>query len=207
MHRAGFDDALMLTLDGFVAEATTANVFVRLGSQWVTPAATDDILPGITRRQVIELIQEQTGRSVQERRIHRSELFACEEMLLCGTATIVVPVINIDGVPVGNGAPGEMTMRPGNLIQAIARRAGPRASRMDDTRVRKKQPEMNTTENTAAIPLRQIWEGVLAQAMEAGSFPVIQAGYSSCWSRRRVAKNARISSRAAIVGWPASSMR
>ena len=124
-ERAGFDDALLLTLDGFVAEATTSNVLIRQGDIWATPPATDDILPGITRRQVMELIQELTGRAVHERRIHRSELLACDEILLCGTATTVTPVIDVDGWPVGTGAPGDMTTRLGDLIQAIARRTKP----------------------------------------------------------------------------------
>jgi branched-chain amino acid aminotransferase len=121
--RSGFDDALMLTLDGFVAEATTSNVFMRIGSTWATPPVTDDILPGITRRQVMDLVFEQTGRSVQERRIHRSELFACDEILLCGTATTVVGVTGVDGRPVGTGAVGETTMRLCHDIRAIGRRA------------------------------------------------------------------------------------
>ena len=124
--RAGFDDALMLTFDGFVAEATTSNVLVRHGDTWATPPVTDDILPGITRRQVMDLLCEQTGHSVQERRIHRSELLVCDEMLLSGTATTVTPVIDVDGQAVGTGAPGKMTIWLRETILAIARRADPR---------------------------------------------------------------------------------
>jgi branched-chain amino acid aminotransferase len=72
---AGFDEALMLTLDGFVAKATTANVLLRSGDLWSTPPGTDDILEGITRSQVMTLIAETTGKAVAERRIHRSELY------------------------------------------------------------------------------------------------------------------------------------
>jgi len=123
---AGYDEALMLTLDGFVAEATTANVLMRAGDAWATPPVTDDILPGITRRQVMDLIRERTGRSVQERRIHRSELLACDEVLLCGTAMTVAPVVEVDGRPVGDGVPGEATLRLREEIVAIARREDPR---------------------------------------------------------------------------------
>lgn len=126
--RAGFDDALMLTLDGFVAEATTSNVFVRVGDVWATPPVTDDILPGITRRQVMDLISEYTGQNVSERHIHRSELFACDEVLLCGTATTVAGVVNVDGAEIGSGAVGEMTSRLHDDIRAIARRKSPRHS-------------------------------------------------------------------------------
>jgi branched-chain amino acid aminotransferase len=57
-----------------------------------------------------------------ERRIQRSELFACDEMLLCGTATTVAGVVDVDGWPVGNGWVGEMTARLLRDIRAIARR-------------------------------------------------------------------------------------
>jgi branched-chain amino acid aminotransferase len=124
--RAGFDEALMLTVDGFVAEATTSNVVMRVGDAWATPPVTDDILPGITRRQVMELIHEHTGRRVDERRIHRSELLACDELLLCGTATTAVGVVDVDGSQIGNGAVGEMTARLVSDIRAIARRQDPR---------------------------------------------------------------------------------
>ncbi|MCP9486456.1 MAG: aminotransferase class IV [Gaiellaceae bacterium MAG52_C11] len=60
--QAGCDEALMLTVDGNVAEATTSNVFLRRGDEWITPPVTDDILEGITRRQVITLIADETPR-------------------------------------------------------------------------------------------------------------------------------------------------
>jgi branched-chain amino acid aminotransferase len=119
---AGYDEALMLTTDGFVAEATTSNVLVRFGAEWATPPATDDILAGITRRRVMDLLLERTGRRVQERRIHRSELFTCDEALLCGTATTVVPVVEVDQHLVGDGEPGALTIALRDEIVAIARR-------------------------------------------------------------------------------------
>ena len=112
----------MLTVDGFVAEATTSNILIRFGAEWATPPVTDDILAGITRSQVMELILERTGRRVQERRIHRSELFACDEALLCGTATTVAPLVDVDRHPVGDGNPGSMTTQLRDDIEAIARR-------------------------------------------------------------------------------------
>lgn len=124
--RAGFDEALMLTLDGFVAEATTSNVFMRVRDAWATPPVTDDILPGITRRQIMDLIHEYTGQSVDERRIHRSEVLACDELLLCGTATTAVGVVDVDGSEIGGGTLGKMTARLVDDIRAIARREDPR---------------------------------------------------------------------------------
>lgn len=124
--RNGFDEALLLTADGYVAEATTSNVFVRFGEEWATPPANDDILEGITRRQVMALLAEDHGATVTQRRIHRSELYAGDEVLLCGTAAIVVPVTEIDGRPIGDGRPGPTTLSLQHELRAIAGRAGER---------------------------------------------------------------------------------
>lgn len=114
---AGYDEAIMLNLAGHVAEGTTSNVFLRRGEEWITPPVTDDILEGITRAQVIELLGAVTERSVQ-----RSELYACDELLLCGTAALVAPVVSVDGRPVGDGRPGETTLALLESLRAIARR-------------------------------------------------------------------------------------
>ena len=119
--RAGCDEAIMLTAGGAVAEATTSNIFLRRGSHWITPAPTDDILEGITRRQVIELIDEELGETVVERTVDRSELYVCDEALLCGTAVSIVPVIEVDHRPVGDGRPGARTQRLVQAWTAIAR--------------------------------------------------------------------------------------
>ncbi|MCO1659772.1 aminotransferase class IV [Pseudonocardia humida] len=118
----GFDEAIMLTVDGHVAEATTSNLFLRFGDEWVTPPGTDDILEGITRAQVMVLLEEATGKAAVQRRIQRSELYTCDEALLCGTAAIVVPVVEVDGRRVGDGAPGASTLLLGTTLRAIARR-------------------------------------------------------------------------------------
>jgi branched-chain amino acid aminotransferase len=118
----GFDEAIMLTIDGHVAEATTSNVVLRFGEKWVTPPVTDDILEGITRAQVMRLLHESTGAPVRQRRIHRSELYVCDEALLCGTAAVVVPVIDVDGRQVADGKPGAVTLELNRTLRAIARR-------------------------------------------------------------------------------------
>lgn len=120
--RAGFDEALLLTVDGSLAEATTSNVFIRRGSVWATPAPDQDILEGITRREVMQLIGLELGEQVVERGIDRSELYVCDEALLCGTAVGIVPVVEVDRRPVGHGRPGERTHRLIDALAAIARR-------------------------------------------------------------------------------------
>jgi branched-chain amino acid aminotransferase len=123
---AGYDEAIMLTVSGSVAEATTANLFVRRGREWLTPPVTDDVLEGITRDQVKTLLAERTGRPVTERSLQRSELFVCDELLLCGTAALVVPVLVVDGRPVGDGAAGQVTRWLRGELRAIAGRTNGR---------------------------------------------------------------------------------
>ena len=119
---AGFQEAIMLTVDGSVAEASTSNVFIRRGRVWSTPAVTEDILEGITRCEVMELIRGELDEPVVERQIDRSELYVCDEMLLCGTAAEVVPVLGVDRRPIGSGSAGERTLRLRSSLRAIARR-------------------------------------------------------------------------------------
>lgn len=122
----GFDEAIMLTLDGYVAEATTANLLLRFGDEWLTPPGSDDILEGITRAQVMRLLLADTGTPVRERRIHRSELYTAEEILLCGTAAVITPVLDVDGRTIGEGKPGERTQVLNRTLRAIGRRDDPR---------------------------------------------------------------------------------
>ena len=123
----GYDEALMLNSAGHVAEGTTSNLFMRRGEAWFTPAATDDILEGITRAQVMDLLAERTGRAVTERSIQRSELHVCDELLLCGTAALVVPVVSVDDRPVGTGEAGGVTRWLLDELRGVARRAGDRS--------------------------------------------------------------------------------
>jgi len=94
-HAAGAADALMLDGEGYVAEATTANVFAVLGEEVVTPEPTA-ALAGITRDTVIRLTRE-ADLVVSERRISVGELITADEVFLTGTAAGIVPVGAIDG--------------------------------------------------------------------------------------------------------------
>lgn len=117
---AGYDEALLMTAAGHIAEGTTANIFMRRGDSWVTPSVTDDILEGITRSQVMTLLAEHTGREVTERSIHRSELHVCDEVFLCGTAALVAPVVSVDDRPVGDGKPGSIGLQILQELRQIA---------------------------------------------------------------------------------------
>jgi branched-chain amino acid aminotransferase len=105
---AGFDEAIMLTGDGHVSEASSANIFLVMDGVLVTPAVTDDILVGITRSAVLEVAEELEVR-VQQRKIDRTELYVADEIFLCGTGVQVAPVKSVDGRIIGEGKMGDVT--------------------------------------------------------------------------------------------------
>ena len=98
----GFDEAIVLTADGHVNEASAANLFVVRDGVALTPPVNDDILEGVTRKAIIELLGNE-GVPVEIRSIDRSELYVADEMFLCGTGVQISPVIEIDHRPVGDG--------------------------------------------------------------------------------------------------------
>jgi branched-chain amino acid aminotransferase len=99
-HAGGYDDAILLTSDGHVAEASAANIFVVIGREVATPPLVDDVLPGITRRAVMQIARD-AGYEVAERRIDRSELYVADEVFLTGTGVQVAPIASIDDRPIG----------------------------------------------------------------------------------------------------------
>jgi len=104
---AGFEEALMLDTDGFVAEASGENLFLVRDGTVKTPANTS-ILPGITRDAVIRLIEDR-GWHLDEARITRDEVYIADEAFFTGTAVEVTPIREVDGRRVGTEHPGPMT--------------------------------------------------------------------------------------------------
>src|SRR5437762_10453596 len=82
---------------------------------FITPPVTDDILEGITRQLLMKLINEELNLPVLERSIDRTELYTCDELLLCGTGAQISPVIEVDRRPVGDGKVGEFTQELQNI--------------------------------------------------------------------------------------------
>ena len=116
----GFDEAIVLTADGHVNEASAANLFVMRDGVALTPPVNDDILEGVTRKAIIELLGNE-GVPVEIRSIDRSELYVADEMFLCGTGVQISPVIEIDHRPVGRRG----RARSGSSSEDVLRR-GPR---------------------------------------------------------------------------------
>jgi len=104
----GYDEAIVLTADGHVNEASAANLFVVRDGVALTPPVSDDLLEGVTRKAVMELLAAE-GIPVVERSIDRSELYVADEVLLCGTGVQISPVIEVDHRPVGSGDIGPIT--------------------------------------------------------------------------------------------------
>ena len=100
-HAAGYDDALLLTADGHVAEGSAANLFVVASNEVATPPLVDDVLAGITRRAILQIAAD-AGYDVAERRINRSELYLADEVFLTGTGVQVAPIASIDDRPIGS---------------------------------------------------------------------------------------------------------
>jgi branched-chain amino acid aminotransferase len=106
-HRAGFDEAIMLGPDGYVAECTGENLFlVRNGRIYTTPRA--GILEGITRDTLITLASD-LGYSVIEEPISRDQLYIADEVFVCGTAAELVALREIDFRTIGAGKLGPVT--------------------------------------------------------------------------------------------------
>ena len=101
----GFDEAVVLTADGHVNEASAANIFVVRDGVALTPPVSDDLLEGVTRRALMELLGNE-GIPVEVRSIDRSELYVADEAFLCGTGVQVSPIVEVDHRPVGSGEIG-----------------------------------------------------------------------------------------------------
>ena len=108
--QAGFDEALFLDANGNVSEGTGENIFIVKDGLISTPTAASDILMGITRQTVINLIHD-FGMPLAERSIRRAELYTCDETFFTGTAAEVAPILSIDRRPVGNGKQGQVTIK------------------------------------------------------------------------------------------------
>jgi branched-chain amino acid aminotransferase len=104
----GFDEAVVLTTDGHVNEASAANLLVVRDGVLLTPPVTDDILEGVTRKAILELARDE-GVPTEIRSIDRSELYIADEIFLCGTGVQVSPVIEVDHRAVASGELGPIT--------------------------------------------------------------------------------------------------
>ncbi|MDQ6964871.1 MAG: branched-chain amino acid transaminase, partial [Mariprofundales bacterium] len=105
--RDGYDETLLLDVDGFVAEGSGENIFILRDSVLYTPDLSS-ALDGITRATIMQLATE-GGIRVVEKRITRDEVYVADEVFFTGTAAEVTPIREVDGRIIGKGGPGQVT--------------------------------------------------------------------------------------------------
>jgi len=103
--------------DGIVTEGAATNVFAVINGELRTHPLTERILPGVTRKVLMELLAEMKMH-VREEPIPVAQLFSAEEVFVCGSTTDVTPVVSIDGRTVGNGKPGPTTVQIRDAFEA-----------------------------------------------------------------------------------------
>ncbi len=104
----GYDEAVLLSGDGSVSEASAANLFLVCDDELITPDVGSDILPGITRSGLLVLARL-AGIPAAERRVARVELHLADELFLCGTGVQISPITSVDRRLVGTGKIGPVT--------------------------------------------------------------------------------------------------
>ncbi|HLG68991.1 MAG TPA: branched-chain amino acid transaminase [Chloroflexota bacterium] len=117
----GFDEAIMLNANGYVAEGSSENLFMVRDGKLITPDNSDDILEGITRKSIIELAREELGIETDIRHIGRTELYTADECFLCGTGAEITPVTKVDHRDVGTGEVGPVTERLREVFFEVVR--------------------------------------------------------------------------------------
>lgn len=106
----GYEEALMFTASGYVAECTGDNIFIVKDGSLITPPAYLGILKGITRKAAMD-IGGKLGLKVKEDVLTRHNIFTADECFLTGTAAEIVPVVSIEKRIVGSGKPGKITLK------------------------------------------------------------------------------------------------
>ncbi len=118
--RLGFDDALMLTQDGHLAEGSGANFFMVRDGKLITSPRYADVLEGITRRTIIELATD-LKIPVEERHIDRTEVYISDEAFMTGTGAQVAWISEVDGRKIGEGKMGPISGKIQKLFFDIVR--------------------------------------------------------------------------------------
>lgn len=122
-NQYGAGEGLMLTVDGYVAEATGDNLFIVSDGAIYTPPASVGILEGITRNTVIELAKKE-GYKVEERMMTLYDVYNADEAFLTGTAAEMIPMVKLDGRTIGTGKPGPITKHLLECFHQLTREEG-----------------------------------------------------------------------------------
>jgi branched-chain amino acid aminotransferase len=118
---SGYDEALVLDQVGHVSEGSAENFFIVRDGVAITPPTSSNILEGITRRTVMQLLTEDMGIRVEEREIDRTEVFVADEAFFCGTGVQIVAITEVDHRKVGDGTMGSVVRQLRQLYFDLVR--------------------------------------------------------------------------------------
>lgn len=117
----GFDEAIVLDPSGRVCGGACTDLFLLKGGRLATPGAAQGAPEGITRDTLVVLARDAMNLEAETRAVERAELYAADEVFLCGTLAPVAPVVRLDGRQVGTGRPGPATLELKRLFEDTAR--------------------------------------------------------------------------------------
>jgi branched-chain amino acid aminotransferase len=122
----GYDEAILLSHDGHVAEGSAENVFLVREGTLLTPDPSQNVLEGCTRRAIIEIAQNEFGLDVIERSIDRGELYAADELFFTGTAAGIAHIASVDHRTIGDGTIGPITRKLSDVYQDVVHHRAPK---------------------------------------------------------------------------------
>ena len=122
----GYDEAILLSPEGTVAEGSGENIFIIKDGKLVTHPLAEIILPGITRVAIMDLAEKELGIETIERHVRKDELFAADELFFCGTGAQISPIVKVDGKPIKDGKVGIVTRRLQNIYFKAAKGDDPK---------------------------------------------------------------------------------
>jgi D-alanine transaminase len=115
---AGVHETILYNQRNELTEASACNVFIVKNEEVITPLLDNQLLPGITRNMLLDILRKDGTLKVQERVIRMSEVHAADELWLTSSSKEVVPVVELDGQPVGNGKVGDIWQLAQSLFSA-----------------------------------------------------------------------------------------
>ena len=122
---SGHDEAILLNIDGYVAEGPGENVFIVKDGKLITPPVSSGALVGITRDSIIKIARDE-GISFEESDFKPGDLYAADEAFFTGTAAEVTPIREVDGKPIGDGKRGPITERLQHIFFNVVRGKEPK---------------------------------------------------------------------------------
>ncbi len=121
----GYEEALMLNDQGYVAECTGDNIFIVSKGELYTPPEIMGVLRGVTRDTVLEIAQKNKI-PTHEHVFTRHEVYISDECFLTGTAAEIIPVVKVDGRAIGDGKPGKTTLGLMKKFKELTKKEGVR---------------------------------------------------------------------------------